>query len=184
MTSPAPGGTNLQEQLRTGIAPVLLSSIITGRMMLFLIPLVCLLPGCVGMSYHARDPVWGLGFSETRLAPDVWRRIRFWPCYNRRRPSRATGLFLTSISLVGGIVNVRNCRKVGEANRTVPHRRSRSRRAWPLGRISPMGAPIENCRLRVAAGCSCAEFCLWQTPPNGKETATQFYGKVTRLITS
>ena len=25
------------------------------------------------MSYHARDPVWGLGFSETRLAPDVWR---------------------------------------------------------------------------------------------------------------
>jgi hypothetical protein len=37
-----------------------------------LIPLVCLLSG-VGMSYHARDPVWGLGFSETRLAPDVWR---------------------------------------------------------------------------------------------------------------
>jgi hypothetical protein len=40
---------------------------------LLLIPLVCLLSGCVGMSYHARDPVWGLGFSETRLAPDVWR---------------------------------------------------------------------------------------------------------------
>ena len=38
-----------------------------------LIPLVCLLSSCVGMSYHARDPVWGLGFSETRLAPDVWR---------------------------------------------------------------------------------------------------------------
>jgi hypothetical protein len=42
-------------------------------MVLFLIPLVCLLSGCVGMSYHARDPIWGLGFSETRLAPDVWR---------------------------------------------------------------------------------------------------------------
>ena len=40
---------------------------------LLLIPLACLLSGCVGMSYHARDPVWGLGFSETRLAPDVWR---------------------------------------------------------------------------------------------------------------
>jgi hypothetical protein len=72
--------------------------------MSFLIPLVCLLPGGVGMSYHAPDPVWGLGFSETQLAPDVWRRIRFCPCYNRRRSSRATGLFLTSISLVGGIV--------------------------------------------------------------------------------
>jgi hypothetical protein len=42
-------------------------------MLLFLLPLVSLLSGCVGMSYHARDPVWGLGFSETRLAPDVWR---------------------------------------------------------------------------------------------------------------
>jgi hypothetical protein len=38
-----------------------------------LIPLVCLLSGCIGMSYHARDPIWGLGFSETRLAPSVWR---------------------------------------------------------------------------------------------------------------
>ena len=39
----------------------------------FLIPLAWLLSGCVGMSYHARDPIWGLGFSETRLAPNVWR---------------------------------------------------------------------------------------------------------------
>ena len=31
------------------------------------------LSGCIGMYYHARDPIWGLGYSETRLAPDVWR---------------------------------------------------------------------------------------------------------------
>ena len=40
---------------------------------LILLPLVCLLSGCIGSYYHSRDPIWGLGFSETRLAPDVWR---------------------------------------------------------------------------------------------------------------
>ena len=41
--------------------------------------LVCILltmpwlVGSIGMSYHARDPVWDLGFSETQLAPDLWR---------------------------------------------------------------------------------------------------------------
>jgi hypothetical protein len=40
---------------------------------LFLLVAANVLCGCIGMSYHARDPVWGLGFSETQVAPDVWR---------------------------------------------------------------------------------------------------------------
>jgi len=31
------------------------------------------LTGCVGMYYHKREGMWGLGFSETRLGPDLWR---------------------------------------------------------------------------------------------------------------
>jgi hypothetical protein len=104
MTSRASGGTNSQEKLRTGIAPV--SIIINNNGQNDVIS------DSSGLSASGRcrdelscsGSVWGLGFSETQLAPDVWRRIRFCPCYNRRRSSRATGLFLTSISLVGGIV--------------------------------------------------------------------------------
>jgi hypothetical protein len=30
--------------------------------------------GCsIGRSYHPRESMWGLGYSETRLAPDSWR---------------------------------------------------------------------------------------------------------------
>jgi hypothetical protein len=28
---------------------------------------------CVGMSYHARDPIWGLGLLGNAAGPDVWR---------------------------------------------------------------------------------------------------------------
>jgi hypothetical protein len=29
--------------------------------------------GCIGTYYHARDGIYGLGFSESRLGPDLWR---------------------------------------------------------------------------------------------------------------
>ena len=31
------------------------------------------LTSCIGTYYHARDGVYGLGFSESRLGPDLWR---------------------------------------------------------------------------------------------------------------
>jgi hypothetical protein len=40
----------------------------------FLLPLVCLcFASCVGTYYHAREGVWGLGYSDTRISPDSWR---------------------------------------------------------------------------------------------------------------
>jgi len=60
----------------------------------------------------------------------------------------------------------------------------RLRRAWASKATFANGRNCCGWRLTVAPRCSCAEFCLWQTPPNGKKTATQCYGKVTRLITS
>ena len=31
------------------------------------------LVSCVGTYYHAREGVWGLGYSDTRMASDTWR---------------------------------------------------------------------------------------------------------------
>jgi hypothetical protein len=39
-----------------------------------LLPIVCIcFTSCVGTYYHAREGVWGLGYSETRMSSDSWR---------------------------------------------------------------------------------------------------------------
>ena len=39
-----------------------------------LLPLLCIwFTSCVGMYYHAREGVWGLGYSDTRIASDTWK---------------------------------------------------------------------------------------------------------------
>jgi hypothetical protein len=38
-----------------------------------LLAAIALLAGCAGMEYSGADNMWGLGFSETQLAPDAWR---------------------------------------------------------------------------------------------------------------